>query len=185
MNDAERFLADLQSPYWWLTAVVLALVVNIASSYLRPAIDSWRERRTSKRQSIEEQNAAKLELWARFLLEDDKLLILRTSRLQSLKIELLTISCILLAELTWLYFVQVRPTSASGWIALVAFLVLVAMHAMELLWHKQDIQKATHELKTVQRLLQDRVLNSTRPKSACFETFRHPAKFVVALLMLS
>ena len=26
---------------------------------------------------------------------------------------------------------------------------------------------------------------STRPKSACFETFRHPAKFVVALLMLS
>ena len=26
---------------------------------------------------------------------------------------------------------------------------------------------------------------STRPKSACFETCRHPAKFVVALLMLS
>ena len=162
MNDAERFLADLQSPYWWLTAVVLALVVNIASSYLKPVIDNWRERRTSKCQSIDERNAVKLELWARFLLEDDKLLILRTSRLQSLKIELLTISCILVAELAWLYFVQVRPTSASGWIALVAFLVLVAMHAIEILWHKQDIQKTSNELKTVQRLLQDRVLNALK-----------------------
>ena len=32
---------------------------------------------------------------------------------------------------------------------------------------------------------EQRSLDSTRPKSACFETFRHPAQFVVALLMLS
>ena len=76
MNDAERFFADLQSPYWWLTAVVLALIVNIASSYLKPAIDNWEERRTSKRQSIDKRRAVELELWARFLLEDHKLLIL-------------------------------------------------------------------------------------------------------------
>ena len=160
MNDAERFFADLQSPYWWLTAVVLALIVNIASSYLKPAIDNWEERRTSKRQSIDKRRAVELELWARFLLEDHKLLILATSRLQTLKIELLTISCFLLVELAWLYFAQDRPTSAFGWIALIAFLILVAMNAMEILWHKQDIQKATHELKAVQRLLQERVLNA-------------------------
>jgi hypothetical protein len=164
MQDAERLLADLQSPYWWLTAVVLALAVNLASSYLKPVIDGWHARQSNKRRATEERELAKTQLWARFLLQDERLLLLATSRLQSLKIESLAISAVLAAEIAWLYFIQVRPTSVSGWVALLAFLLVVAIQALELLWHRRDIVKATRELATVERILQDQVLQPSETK---------------------
>lgn len=34
-----KFLQDIQSPYFWLTAVVLSLLVNLFSSYLKEWVD--------------------------------------------------------------------------------------------------------------------------------------------------
>ena len=170
MNDAERLLSDLQSPHWWLTAVVLALVVNLASSYLKPIIDEWRDRRALRCQSLAERNATRTELWARFLLEDERLLIMATSRLQTLKIEMFAMSALLLVEAAWLFFYQVRPSSPLGWAGLVSFLVLVVLQAMEVLWHRQDIRKTNYELTTVQKLLEEQVMSSAKSAGSASST---------------
>ncbi len=53
MNDAlQRFSVDLASRYWWLTAVVVAVVINVVSGYLKGVLDVVL---ANKRKAQEEQ----------------------------------------------------------------------------------------------------------------------------------
>ena len=39
MSSLEKFAIDLSSPYWWASVVVVGLVVNIVSAYLKSPLD--------------------------------------------------------------------------------------------------------------------------------------------------
>jgi hypothetical protein len=62
----DKLLADLASPYFWLTAGLFALIVNIASSYLKTPMDrafgrvsnSWLLRTKRQQLRLEELTAA-------------------------------------------------------------------------------------------------------------------------------
>lgn len=65
-----QFLNDLSSPYWWLSVVLVGIIINIVTEYLKPLIDkiwvAWSQRRRRKAQE-EEAKSQKL----RELLEED------------------------------------------------------------------------------------------------------------------
>ena len=35
----QEFLADLSTAYWWLSVVVVGLIINVAATYVRPLLD--------------------------------------------------------------------------------------------------------------------------------------------------
>ena len=37
----ETIIRELQSPAWWLTAVIAGLIINVAAAYLKPVCDSF------------------------------------------------------------------------------------------------------------------------------------------------
>jgi cytochrome bd-type quinol oxidase subunit 2 len=46
MSNFERFLSDLSSWYWWVSVVVIGLLINLVSSYLKQPLDKWLEKRS-------------------------------------------------------------------------------------------------------------------------------------------
>lgn len=76
MNDFSKLLSDLLSWYWWATVVLVGVLVNLGSSYLREPLDraiaAWSGRRTAKAKKRQEE----LHFHAERLLADPVLLAL-------------------------------------------------------------------------------------------------------------
>lgn len=54
------FLASLGSVYWWLSVVIIGLLINLSSAYLKSRLDALSSRRSTKRRAqMEAENAAR------------------------------------------------------------------------------------------------------------------------------
>lgn len=40
----DELTKNLSSPYWWIGVVVVGILINLASAYLKPALDRWLSR---------------------------------------------------------------------------------------------------------------------------------------------
>lgn len=49
-DSLDRLWVDIASPYWWVTAVLIGLLVNLASAYLKPVVDRWLTYRSGRQQ---------------------------------------------------------------------------------------------------------------------------------------
>jgi len=125
MQDANRLLTDLQSPYWWITAVLVAVAVNLLSAYLKLPVDNWLEKRSQKRRQSIETNQKATQVWAKFLLQDARLLHLTETRLITLKLEILGGAAVLALELVLIYYIGEIPTTPKGWITVILAFILI------------------------------------------------------------
>ena len=162
MRDLERFLTDLQSPYWWLTAVALALGLNLASSYLKPAIDRRLEGRVQRRRAAVERSTSETQLWAKFLLQDDRLLNLAQTRLVVLRVKVLTLAVVLVAEFAATYMFAATVLAFWGWLTMLVIGTAIAVQSLALLWGVQEAESTARRLEYVQQLLQERILGPTQ-----------------------
>ena len=77
MSDFNKFLADISSVYWWIAVVLVGLVINLASAYLKPVLDNfYLKHSASRKRKIDVENK-KLDTEAGILLKDMHLLILK------------------------------------------------------------------------------------------------------------
>lgn len=76
VDNLSKLITDLSSWYWWLTAVVFALLVNIASAYLKPLIDSWWGRRSETKRALNDKAQAVWMKRVQRLCDDPTLMIL-------------------------------------------------------------------------------------------------------------
>ena len=44
MSNLDKFFSDVSSGYWWTTAVLVSVLINLASAYLKPTLDRWYEK---------------------------------------------------------------------------------------------------------------------------------------------
>src|SRR5688572_26623475 len=116
MSDVNRLLSALGSPYWWLTAVVLASRINLVSSCLKPVIDRWLDLRSKRRKAAFERDVAQTRLWAKFLLQDGRLLDLEETRLIVGWIKALVFATLLAADLVGLYVLTPKLVSSAPWV---------------------------------------------------------------------
>lgn len=59
MDALAKFFNDITSWYWWISVVVVGLGINLASAYIKPAVDRWYVRLSErKRLSSEAERAA-------------------------------------------------------------------------------------------------------------------------------
>ena len=49
MDSSSKLLSDLSSWYWWVSIVLVGLLINLASAYLKPHLDRYYEGRSVKR----------------------------------------------------------------------------------------------------------------------------------------
>lgn len=158
MQDLERLITDLQSPYWWATAVLLAVAVNVLSAYIKTPIDRLLTKRSQKRLAEMERASAETKLWAKYLLQDAKLLQLSLARLTSLQIEHSGQCALLIAEAVCIYAFGTFPTSVKG--VVLAILVGVVMF-LQLVWLSlvsREIARMKRQHEAVEHWLQERVL---------------------------
>ena len=76
MPDSQRLITDFTSWYWWLTAVGMAIGVNLASAYLKEPIDRMLAKWLSRRQAIQIKTRAKHAADAQLLVDNPSLLAL-------------------------------------------------------------------------------------------------------------
>lgn len=60
MDDIAKLLSDLSSWYWWFTVVIVGLLINLASSYLKPQIDLIYERVSASRKNKNDEEKRNL-----------------------------------------------------------------------------------------------------------------------------
>ena len=163
MHDAERLLTDLQSPYWWTTAVALAIAVNILSSYLKNPIDRWLAHRSQRRLDKIEKTGAETKIWAKFLLQDPRLLQISLAKLTSLELERILESGLLAVEAVCIYVFASNPTTPTGWILAILIGIVVVFQSIWLNVLSREIKwlKLRHE--AVEHWLQEKALCPTNP----------------------
>ena len=76
MNTTEKIITDLTSVYWWFTAIVVALVINLLSAYAKPWIDRWLETFSVVRRGIKTREQALFDGSVKSLADDPYLLLL-------------------------------------------------------------------------------------------------------------
>ena len=79
MQALENFATDLQSPYWWVTVVVVGVLINIGSAYLKSPIDRALGSISSRRRAKNERRARQLEEESNNLAGDLQLFTLEVS----------------------------------------------------------------------------------------------------------
>src|ERR1051325_11198920 len=100
----KQLLKDIASFYWWLTAVFLALGINLAAAYAKPLIDRFAAK-VSKRWSDQRQRKnSEREQWIAYLAKDPtEMVVIAYMALQLMVMAALfcglTFSFLMLAEL--------------------------------------------------------------------------------------
>ena len=74
MSNIERLGNDLTSWYWWLTVVIVAIVVNICSAYGKDGIDKFCAKRSLESRRLAEQRDLQFSIAVKVLTSSDTLL---------------------------------------------------------------------------------------------------------------
>lgn len=76
-----KLLSDILSWYWWVSVVVVGLVINLASAYMKAPLDAWLANRSNLVRHKKEEQARQFQEEVTLLSSDSTLLILAGQRL--------------------------------------------------------------------------------------------------------
>ena len=76
MENIAKVLSDLSSWYWWFSVVLVGLLINLASSYLKPQIDAVYGKFTATKREKNEQDRRNFELRVEALVATPSLIAL-------------------------------------------------------------------------------------------------------------
>jgi hypothetical protein len=65
-----KLLDTIESPEWWISVVVVGLIINLASAYLKPWIDRTTVRFSEKRRQKRDQQNKEFELLVESLINE-------------------------------------------------------------------------------------------------------------------
>jgi hypothetical protein len=111
-----QIIESLLSPYWWFSAVVMAIIVNLLSSYFKPWMDKWWAMRSEKRSVKIAEREKKFEEEVDALSRSYQLLMIEGQRLVSAEITslggLFLMSFLLLLSM-WIKFSPLKETTLN------------------------------------------------------------------------
>lgn len=131
MDSIEKLVSDFSSWYWWVSVVIVGMVINLLSAYLKQPLDRWWERRSEQAQ---ETRMAKSDAFSRSvdrISSDSTLLVIWGQRLHTSEVAtsmaftlwVVTLPLMLLA-LQFDYRPEVREAVSAGLALLAAFIVV-------------------------------------------------------------
>jgi len=163
MHDIDRLLADLQSLYWWLTAGVFAVLVNLLSGYLKAPIDQWLQKRSAVRRAKLDKHLKETQIWAKFLLQDQRLLHIAETELISLRLKVATFLVLLTGEVAVIYAFASAPETIGGKVLAAFLAAALAAQALALLWGAREAELISGRLDYVRHMLEERILGPEPP----------------------
>ena len=155
MSDFQRLAADVQSPYWWFTAVLLALLVNLLSSYLKEPLDRWFSKRSFARRTRLERIAAKQAAWAEAALADQRILTLESAYLSASNFKALSAAG---AGCVWAVPMIILFASGSGpdWLLIPGMGIILIGYFLVFVHHHTEAELAASRLQGARLLLNAR-----------------------------
>jgi len=109
MNE---IISNFQSPAWWLTAVVLAIVVNLLSAYIKPLMDRGISRISTGGQRWVERSHAAYERRVERVLRDPNGVVMAT--LDEFRFLLAAQLCLVLVIMALVWFPMEAAVSAGN-----------------------------------------------------------------------
>lgn len=127
MSALEKFLADVASWYWWVSVVLLGLIINVASAYAKLPLDRFLEKRSIRRQQIRSAGDEKHAREIQTLLADSRLTVLQSA--QEFRLMVMSVFFLILALAAGAFAVRVVNSGIIG-VWLFAFSMVSAIIAM-------------------------------------------------------
>ena len=87
MDNLSKLIADFSSLHWWVTVVVVGLLINLAAAYLKPYLDVWYATVSTKRKFKNDQERAAFEWKVEALASDPMLLVLECLQEQRYRLQ--------------------------------------------------------------------------------------------------
>jgi uncharacterized protein involved in cysteine biosynthesis len=123
----KTLVENLQSPTWWLSVIVIGLLLNLFASYLRSWIDNRWNRMRAERLARLKKDKEKFDSTVDFLAQDYSRILIGTSQVIRQRIEVLTwivcsvlgiqLASIFLPNRDYLMLVSVGMVSLCGFIS--------------------------------------------------------------------
>jgi len=101
----EKLIADILSPYWWTSVVVVGLALNVLATYIVRPIDRWRDRRRARNQQVAAARSEEILLRVRVLSKVPALVAIEQGKLNRESWSLawnLAWGCLFLAGFAWI-----------------------------------------------------------------------------------
>lgn len=85
-----RLFSELSSLYWWVSVVLVGLLINLASAYLKPRLDSWLSERSRRASARRAKRSAAFEAAVEKLAADPTALLIAGQKLHDLQYQILS-----------------------------------------------------------------------------------------------
>jgi hypothetical protein len=76
----QKFITEIATWYWWLSVVLVGLVINLVSAYLKPWIDGWWSNRSERARARRKVETEEFQRKTSHLASDPMLLVIAGQR---------------------------------------------------------------------------------------------------------
>ncbi|MBH9578659.1 hypothetical protein I7X39_17340 [Inhella sp. 1Y17] len=122
-----KFGSDISSWYWWLSVVFVGIAINLASSYVKPPMDRWIERRSDRRRVAREARDKVFGAKVARISVDPTLLILAGQEAAQCEIRSQLTFILVGVNLILLFIVTSLPEPRSGVIVFLIYSLVVIL----------------------------------------------------------
>ena len=146
VTDYERILENVLSLHWWITVVVVGLLINLSSAYLKPHLDRWRDNRSTARKRLSDAKRAELEKTSSALAEEPALVTIIASEIILLVI--MSIGWLSFGFAVWylLHTIPSLPVQISSFLILFTFLTMSVIRLKQARERAEAIQEAKNKI---------------------------------------
>ncbi|WP_198112431.1 hypothetical protein [Inhella proteolytica] len=127
MDAIVKFGSDISSWYWWLSVVFVGIAINLASSYVKPPMDRWIERRSDRRRVAREARDKVFGAKVARISVDPTLLILAGQEAAQCEIRSQLTFILVGVNLILLFIVTSLPEPRSGVIVFLIYSLVVIL----------------------------------------------------------
>lgn len=167
MESVGRFASDISSWYWWVSVVFVGLAINLASSYIKPPIDRWLERRSERRRSARERMDQKFDAETSRIAFDPTLLVLAGQAAASAETRTQLLFILVGVNLVLLFILTSMPEPKSGITTLVTYFLFASLplHLSSVIKAMRDESSAEDRYRAARRKYRERSNGSFEPTS--------------------
>jgi hypothetical protein len=154
----QDFIRNLQDINWWLGIVIVGLIINLSSSYLKPKLDNALGKISTKRKLLNENTKRKIDEKVAFLLNDHT--HLQVMRLENFVTQLLIrfFACVIITLLMMIAIIfgpkaiPFSPLSIIILFGIIVIMLIMTLYArisafqIETLLNEYYKQQTNHEM---------------------------------------
>lgn len=126
----QRLLSDFSSWYWWVSVVVVGLLVNLASAYIKPVIDNRLATRSQALQERKSRRVAAFKEDVNLLASDSTLLVIAGQRFLGTQIAVMVLILTVALLISFVFVFAGNSSQVSPWRAIAQWIDIIGLFVL-------------------------------------------------------